>query len=170
MTRPTDCTTSTTESRGFRKMAQSRAGTSTPSERHLALVRMRHSFSSLAALALSHESFWLRSTTFMVPSTCSAKSRGRLTLPPSSSAMRENSLATSLECLMLPAKASAVRMGLGSDATSALSSSASRLPNPVQQPTILTASSRFSSSPLSPMRDCRLKLTWRSSTAMINTL
>ena len=43
MTRPTDCTTSTTELRGLRNITASRAGTSTPSDRQRAFERMRHS-------------------------------------------------------------------------------------------------------------------------------
>ena len=63
MTRPTDCTMSTTDLRGVRNITASSAGTSTPSDRQRALVRMRQVFvrvgrrpsaSRAAFLALQH--------------------------------------------------------------------------------------------------------------------
>ena len=67
MTRPTDCTTSTSELRGDRKSTASRAGTSTPSDRHRAFDRTRHSFSGTGAL--SQASCSERANAFIVPST-----------------------------------------------------------------------------------------------------
>lgn len=51
MTRPTDWTTSTWESREERKMTASKEGTSTPSERQRTFVRIRHSSPSVALRA-----------------------------------------------------------------------------------------------------------------------
>ncbi len=68
MTRPTDCTTSIWDFRGCIKRIASSAGTSTPSERQRALVRMRQTSSVCSALSQSRQRF--RSLALKVPSTC----------------------------------------------------------------------------------------------------
>lgn len=68
MTRPTDWTMSTTDLRGDRNITASSAGTSTPSDRQRALVRMRHAPSGTSPR--SQSSRLLRSRALNVPSTC----------------------------------------------------------------------------------------------------
>ena len=53
ITRPTDCTTSTTDFRGFRNITASNAGTSTPSDRHRALDSTRQVSSASSAVSQS---------------------------------------------------------------------------------------------------------------------
>ena len=69
ITLPTACTTSTIDLRGSMKTTPSKAGTSTPSDRHLALESMRHRRGSVL-LSPSHRSCFLRSSARVLPSTC----------------------------------------------------------------------------------------------------
>src|SRR5699024_3048504 len=70
ITRPTDWTTSTMELRGLKKITESRAGTSTPSDRQRAFDRILTSWGS--ASAFNQDKAALRVNAFMVPSTCFA--------------------------------------------------------------------------------------------------
>ena len=74
MTRPTAWTTSTLERLGEKKITASSDGTSTPSARQRALVRMRHSPGSEASA--SQSSFLSRSLESMEPSTWSRRQVG----------------------------------------------------------------------------------------------
>src|ERR1035441_1054772 len=75
MTRPTACTTSTTDLRGLRNMTASSAVTSTPSDRQRALVKMRQTVPSLVVSALSHCRASVRFKAFILPSTCLTSQR-----------------------------------------------------------------------------------------------
>ena len=67
MTRPTAWTMSIFERFGFKNITASRAGTSTPSVKHLALVSTRHSLSG--GVSFSHRRSRRRLLILSVPST-----------------------------------------------------------------------------------------------------
>src|SRR5699024_4855700 len=70
ITRPTDWTTSTMELRGLKKITESSAGTSTPSDRQRALDKILTWLG--CGSAFNHDKAALRVKAFMVPSTCFA--------------------------------------------------------------------------------------------------
>ena len=80
MTRPTACMISISDDLGFRKAIASREGTSTPSDRHLALDTTRHSSESPAE-SLNHCKASSLLVAFCVPSTCLASQPNRVSCP-----------------------------------------------------------------------------------------
>lgn len=72
MTRPTACTISTGDLRGAMKNTASSAGTSTPSERQRALLRIRQ---TPLSLPLNQSMRPLRSSALCCPSTCRVQQR-----------------------------------------------------------------------------------------------
>ena len=130
MTRPTDCTTSTTELRGLRNITASSAGTSTPSDRQRALDRIRQTFSPALSGLLSQSSSALRRSALNVPSTwwatqrrrasCVARARRAATVTSS------NSAAIRLESLIVRENATARRIGSPSTTTGVAGALATR--------------------------------------------
>ena len=93
---------STTDLRGDRNITASRAGTSTPSDRQRALVRMRQV--SSAGSSCSQSSWRLRSSALKVPSTCCDAAAAAASSPSvlEAGAARRSSSVTSVEQLLDP--------------------------------------------------------------------
>ena len=109
MTRPTACTTSTVEFLALKKMTASRFGTSMPSARQRALVRILHSSSATASP--SQAIFRARASEGMLPSTWSSSHLSGSSSGSSSvylSTIWVNASAMVLEALMVEQKPTAL--------------------------------------------------------------
>ena len=156
-------------------MIASSAGTSMPSVRHRALVRIRHSPSG--ASSFSHERLLDRVIAFCVPSTCRTWQRSWASSgPPPSSMSADMQLsitcgkysANPLDSTIVLLKATALVAGRRSLPKS--KSVAPRLRSPFQHPTIRPPLSMFSSELESDSRSSRSVPTFSRSTSNIKTL
>ena len=179
MTRPTAWITSTTELRGFRNNTASRFGTSTPSVRHLAFERIRHTgWPSCVVLSSpeSHPSSFSRSAALKPPSIWRASTRKSSVVSSLFKSTRwvrtssSNWSAIFLESLIERLNATARRIGWGSWAKETDNAPAWRFARPFQHPTSFATSSNLSSWFSSARNDWKCWATWSSATLRTKTL
>ena len=140
-------TISTKEFFGERNAMASRPGTSTPSDRHFALDRMRHSVLPGSLPRRSQSSSFPRTRAFIVPSTWWTAAGRSPSVPANVSTSLLKPRVKVLESRIEDENATAERMGARSDPRCSMSAATSFLLNAFQQPIHLPTSSTLSMVP-----------------------